>query len=326
MSFDAHVQEVLRSVESPAAAAQSRVVASWRRSLLHHGLDPAARREPILLSNYRLSEHKIRAAKLLALASPKLDHLFSLMHGSDCSVVLSDADGVIIDQRYKQDNEAEFQDLGLWVGTDWSEASEGTNGIGTCIAEQRALVIHRTQHFFARNIVMSCTGAPIFAPDGSLAGVLDITSPRADQKGMLNRIFVTMAVQIANQIEAALLRDACTDARLVVVGDVGAENAALLAVDRDDLVVGANREARRIFGIAIGEPMLPIPSSDLLGLTGPETGFQNAERRAVVRALARSGGNMSAAARALGVSRATLYRHIKRLGIQNDDPKTMISD
>lgn len=326
MSFDAHVQEVLRSVESPAAAAQSRVVASWRRSLLHHGLDPAARREPVLLNNFRLSEHTKRAAKLLTHASPKLDHLFSLVQGSDCSVALSDADGVVIDQRCKQDNESEFQDLGLWVGTDWSEASEGTNGIGTCIAEQRALVIHRTQHFFARNIVMSCTGAPIFGPDGSLSGVLDITSPRADQKGMLNRIFVTMAVQIANQIEAALLLDACAEARLVVVGEVGAENAALLAVDRDDLVIGANREARRMFGIAVGEPMLQIPSSDLLGLTGPETGFQNAERRAVVRALARSGGNMSAAARALGVSRATLYRHIKRLGIQNDDPKTMISD
>ena len=36
---------------------------------------------------------------------------------------------------------------------------------------------------------------------------------------------------------------------------------------------------------------------------------------AVVRALARADGNVSEAARALGVGRATLYRRMKRLGI-----------
>ena len=33
-------------------------------------------------------------------------------------------------------------------GHRWSEESVGTNGIGTCLVEQRALTIHRDQHFF----------------------------------------------------------------------------------------------------------------------------------------------------------------------------------
>ena len=40
-----------------------------------------------------------------------------------------------------------------------------------------------------------------------------------------------------------------------------------------------------------------------------------AERAAVQRALARSDGNVSAAAEALGISRATLHRKLRRLDL-----------
>jgi len=38
-----------------------------------------------------------------------------------------------------------------------------------------------------------------------------------------------------------------------------------------------------------------------------------------MRALSRSGGNVSEAARALGVGRATLYRRMSRLGIGENE-------
>jgi transcriptional regulator of acetoin/glycerol metabolism len=43
--------------------------------------------------------------------------------------------------------------------------------------------------------------------------------------------------------------------------------------------------------------------------------FEKAERAAVVRALSRSGGNVSQAARSLNIGRATLYRRMGRLGL-----------
>ncbi|MGH1557729.1 GAF domain-containing protein [Caulobacter segnis] len=45
-----------------------------------------------------------------------------------------------------------------------AQAREGTNGIGTCLTEQRVLTIHRDQHFHTRNIGLSCTVAPLFEP------------------------------------------------------------------------------------------------------------------------------------------------------------------
>lgn len=41
----------------------------------------------------------------------------------------------------------------------------------------------------------------------------------------------------------------------------------------------------------------------------------------MIRALARAEGNVSAAARALGVGRATLYRRMARLGIDENPGK-----
>jgi hypothetical protein len=33
----------------------------------------------------------------------------------------------------------------------WSERHGGTNRMGTCLAERAALIVHRDQHFLARN-------------------------------------------------------------------------------------------------------------------------------------------------------------------------------
>ncbi|TIS71510.1 MAG: sigma-54-dependent Fis family transcriptional regulator, partial [Mesorhizobium sp.] len=60
----------------------------------------------------------------------------------------------------------------------------------------------------------------------------------------------------------------------------------------------------------------PIPAADLLGWAeqGPEC-LAEAERGVLQRALARADGNVSAAAQALGISRATLHRKLSRLDV-----------
>jgi transcriptional regulator of acetoin/glycerol metabolism len=88
-----------------------------------------------------------------------------------------------------------------------------------------------------------------------------------------------------------------------------------LAVDGDDIVVGATRAARKAFGLGQAAAIRPVPASDIFGREDGPRGFEKAERAAVIRALARADGNVSGAARALGIGRATLYRRMKRLGL-----------
>lgn len=310
-----HADHVLETATHPGAAARSRLAASWRRSLEHHGLDPGQHREVHRISGRDLAVRKDQAHTMMQVARPKLDALFQLVGNSGCGVLLTDADGVILDIRTNQGDQSAFESWGLGIGSDWSESSEGTNGIGTCIAEGRRVVIHRTEHFRARNTGMSCMDAPIFGPEGQLIGALDVSSARADQTEAFNQLIVAMVAQTARQIEADNFRTAFSGARFIVANTDDSEANVLLAVDQDDIILGATRGARKAFRLNASGPVPAIPASDLFGREDGPTGFEKAERAAVNRALARADGNVSGAARTLGIGRATLYRRMKRLGI-----------
>ncbi|TBN52351.1 sigma-54-dependent Fis family transcriptional regulator [Paracoccus sediminis] len=283
--------------------------------MLKHGLDPADRRRPERLTPAELDRRRQGMDQFLRLAGPPLDQLFNLVCLSGCNVLLTDADGVVMDQRVNAADAEQFRDWGLWQGTVWSEAAQGTNGIGTCLAEGRQVTIHREEHFHTRNTAMSCMDAPIWGPDGRLLAALDVSSARADQTERYNRLIGAQVAQTARAIEAVFFRASFPDARIVVASDDTAEAAVLLAVDKDDLAIGATRAARRALGLEREGAFRPRPAADLLGRTDDLTGFDKAERAAVARALARAEGNVSAAARALGVGRATLYRRMARLGL-----------
>lgn len=316
MGSDArHVERVVEVTSHPGAAARSRLAASWRRSLDHHGLDPGQKKGVQRITEQALAERRGQSEAMMLVAAPKLDALFQLVGSSGCGVLLTDAEGVVLDLRTSKSDVSTFEAWGLAPGSDWSEASEGTNGIGTCIAEGRRVIIHRDEHFHARNTGMSCMDAPIFGPEGELIGALDVSSARADQTEAFNQLIAAMVAQTARQIETDNFRAAFPGARIIVANTDDSEAAMLLAVDQDDLVLGATRGARKAFGLNHAGPITSLPASDLFGREDGPTGFEKAERAAVNRALSRANGNVSAAARNLGIGRATLYRRMKRLGI-----------
>lgn len=308
-----HTDMVIEAARSSSAAAVSPLAASWRRSLVNHGLDPSNQRAPDRVDASALNLRRSAVDRLMTIAAPRLDQLFGLVGNSGCCVLLSDVDGIVLDRRAGSGDAGTFEDWGLCVGAVWSEASEGTNGIGTCLTERRQVVIHRSDHFFARNTAMSCMDAPIYGADGRLIGALDVSSCRADQTEAFSRLIAAQVAQTARQIEQDNFRAAFPGARIIVASEQNAGDALLLAVDEDDIVIGATHAARRAFGLGSEEAIRQQPASDLLGRTGGATGFERAERAALKRALARAGGNHSQAAKALGISRATLYRRLNRL-------------
>ncbi|MFN4159355.1 MAG: GAF domain-containing protein [Gemmobacter sp.] len=288
-------------------AARSPLVASWARSARLHGLTPSKRRPPDRLTEAELAQARDRMGPMIRLAAPSLDRLFQSVGGVGCCVLLADRDGVPLDRRGAAVDDATFADWGLWTGALWSEAQEGTNGIGTCLAEGRGVTIHRHQHFLTRNTVLSCMSAPIFGATGTLVGALDVSSCRADLTEGFASLIAQAVAEAARRIEAEGFAAAHPGARILVVP--GGEAGALLAVDADDLVIGASRAARLMLGLSGDLARTPRPAADVLGRGGAD-GLPDAERAVLVRALARAGGNVSAAARSLGISRATFHRKL----------------
>lgn len=312
-----HVGKVSAAIAS-GKSARSALIASWERSARLHRLDPATCAAPQRLADSEFVRARQAIEPLLAAAQPSLDRLFQAVGGVGCSVLLADRHGIPVDRRGASSDDETFEAWGLWTGTLWSEEQEGTNGIGTCIVERRALTIHRDEHFHARNVLLSCTTAPIYDENGELAAALDVSSCRADLTEGFAQLIGMAVADAARRIEVENFSNAFAQARVVLAGGERDGNA-LLAVDQDDLVIGATRGARLAYGIDKAMLARRLPAVDLIGSNAmPLETLDGAERSVVQRALARASGNVSAAARNLGVSRATLHRKLNQLGLRGD--------
>jgi len=310
-----HADHVRAAAESVSSAAQSALAASWRRSLLYHRLDPETQRPPDRVAEAALREARERLGALAAIAGPIIERVLNAVGRAGCSVLLTDADGLIVDRRGMAAEDEIFSEWGLWTGCIWSEAKEGTNGIGTCLAEQRPVAILRDQHFRTRNAAMSCMGAPIFDDHARLAGVLDVSSCRGDLMADLAPLVNAVIVDAAHRIESEAFRAAFPDCRIIITPAHGHRGCSLLAVDSYDLVVGATRLARQT--LSLTDDCLARPVADVLANGRQASDLRAAERAELQRALARTHGNVSAAARELGIGRATLYRRMRRVGLSD---------
>lgn len=312
--YDVHADQVYASAQSPASSA---VAASWRRCMTMHRLTPEERRLPVRLTEQEFRLAREQSDKLVAEAAEELDRLFTTVGRAGCCLLLTDRDGIALERRGSSGDDKDFHDLGLWTGSVWTEASIGTNAVGTALADERAVAIIRDQHFFCSNVDLSCTTAPIRDHRGQLAGALDISTRRDDVTDVTLAMLSQTVRESALRIELNLFRSAFAGARFVMVPTDSGSTAALLAVDRNDIVLGATRAARLALKLDDQRIAAGLPAADALHENRHAGGEEllEVERAALLRALSRAGGNVSQAAIALGMSRATLHRKMKKLGI-----------
>jgi sigma-54 dependent transcriptional regulator, acetoin dehydrogenase operon transcriptional activator AcoR len=178
-----HVANVLEFVSGSGVRVQGDqldlntvIAGSWRRCALDYSLDPARHYAPTIVDPGTMVERRARHTDLVQIASAEIDWLYEYIAESGYALVLTDASGIILYEKTDKTLSDTFRAAGLMVGADWSEPREGTNGIGTCIAENRPIVVHREEHFRACHIGLTCSGVPIRDPSGSLVAVLDAST------------------------------------------------------------------------------------------------------------------------------------------------------
>ena len=150
-----------------------------------------------------------------------------------------------------------------------------------------------------------------------MAAAIDVSSCRADLTEGFSALIAMAVAEAARRIEIENFQAAFADARIVIANSCERSGAALLAVDQDDLVIGATRAARIAYGITSEILARPRPATDIMtGARQEEEKLDRAGRASVQRALARTQGNVSEAAKTLGVSRATLHRKLKQFDLR----------
>ncbi|MBA1203072.1 sigma-54-dependent Fis family transcriptional regulator [Pseudomonas capeferrum] len=239
------------------------IARSWLRCLEDHHLDPLHGDAPVVLEHGRLLESRERLRQVLQIAGPEMHSLHQQLSGAGHAVLLTDARGVILDCLTAPTERRTFERAGLWLGADWSEAREGTNGIGTCLVERQALTIHQDEHFRGRHTGLTCSASPVFDPQGELLAVLDVSSARVDVSRQSQ--FHTMALVnlSAKMIESCYFLRHFEHQWLLrfhlQAESVGLFSEGLLAFDGEGRISAVNQSALNLLGVIreglLGKPM-----------------------------------------------------------------------
>jgi transcriptional regulator of acetoin/glycerol metabolism/AraC-like DNA-binding protein len=231
--------------EAPVPAIEE-LASSWQRSTKRHGVDPVDSRAPRILTSGELKDFREPLGNLISTAQEELDRLYKVVREAGYTILFCDAAGVAIEHRGEDTEASQFEYWGTWLGGVWAEEIEGTNGIGTCIAEERPVTVHRSQHFRSRHMNLSCSGAPIFGVDGRLLAVLDVSAIDPQRSESAHALTGALTVNSARAIEERFFREHFRHHWVIAIASPGEDaSGMLLAVDGDQRVVGANRVARR---------------------------------------------------------------------------------
>jgi transcriptional regulator of acetoin/glycerol metabolism len=259
---------------TPADLLAPEISASWTRCL-DHGLDPENPPPLRSIGEPALRRARETAGAMRPLVLAEMENLHQQIAGSNFIIAFALPDGLLLDTMADPSFDATARSSSIRPGSFWSEAGCGTNALGSVAATRRPLTIHGGEHFFSRYGRLTCTAAPVFAPDGSLAGVLDASSD-CQSRQQHTRALVAMA---ATQIENGLFRENHRG-DIVVAFHNRAEylhtlSAGLMAFDPSGLILGVNPQARLFLQ---GLPAAPGRRFDGVFRTGFEA-FLDAGRR-----------------------------------------------
>lgn len=225
---------------------------SWMRCI-SFGLDTRHPPPPEIVSMAVLRKEQERCSLTRGLALAEMHSLYQQIAGSNFMIAFATPEGILLDFVSDRSFEEASSAASIRPGSVWSEEFCGTNGLGTAAHLKRQIVVHGGEHFFPRYNNLTCTAAPIFAPDGSLAGILDASSD------CLSRQTHTQALvgMAATQIENGLFREKNRGSMMIAFHNRGEYlytiSAGLIAVDRDGGILAANRAARILLhGIPTG--------------------------------------------------------------------------
>jgi transcriptional regulator of acetoin/glycerol metabolism len=244
-----HASRILHVVQSglQPAGIEPHVTRSWYRCLREYRIEPSAPRQNTVLNSQSIKELQQRMGELLPVARAEMESLYEQIAGSGFAVILSDTQGVVLTTITDPALQREFRQAGLTLGALWDERHEGTNGIGTCLAEACPVTVHREDHFRGYNLSLSCSGAPILDPHGSIIAVLDASTANSSDSRLIQRHTMALVNMSAHLISRWNFLNEFSQSWILRFHSrpefVGLLHEALVAIDGAGKILAVNESA-----------------------------------------------------------------------------------
>lgn len=181
--------------------------------------------------------------RLLEHATPVMEMLFEQIVSTKSIVALTDTEGSIL-QAVGDDSFLErLQQIALAPGVNWSEASKGTNAVGTALFTEAPTLVHGNEHFLAANRFLTCSASPIFDHTGQMIGVLDVSGHHSSYHPHTLAMVTMSARMIENQWFSDKFRHGLRLHFHPQPRMLGTMREAMVALAPDGSILGANRAA-----------------------------------------------------------------------------------
>ncbi|MFT8719152.1 helix-turn-helix domain-containing protein [Acetobacter sp.] len=286
------------------------IVRSWERCEADYGLDPSRAWTADVLSGAEFRNACAHSSLILRAALPEMQHLFELVKGLGLMVLLANPEAVLLDRCIDEMQLSTCRRLCLMKGAIWDECAAGTNGVGTALRDGCPIALTQGEHWRFCFSQLESYAVPVFDATGQVAAALNVANFGARTTRSFAPLVLETVQHSSRRIEEQLFREYHTGQRILSLGPAEGSSAPLVAINNDGEVMGATHAARSFVGLTDESIDKHV---NLLGEleTGRTMNFRRAEQNVIRTALAAESGNATAAARRLGISRATLYRKMK---------------
>ena len=177
------------------------ILDSWQRCRAMQ-VNPSLRSAPLAITR-EVELHRLREDSWLLIRAARsvMDHLSDFLADSGYVVVLSDANGRLLEVIGDAKVRRRLARIDFVPGGDWSEAAAGTNALGTAIADGHVVQLLGAEHYCEGWHDLTCTAAPIRHPlSGEIIGILDATGNYRLIRPFLSSFIAATALQVQQEM------------------------------------------------------------------------------------------------------------------------------
>ncbi|MBB5497298.1 sigma-54-dependent Fis family transcriptional regulator [Paraburkholderia sp. MM5384-R2] len=215
------------------------------------GLRASIRPDYDILSDTGLALKREQNLVLCAHAMPVMETLREQIVNTQSMIVLTNAEGLILHSIGDDDFLHRAEKVALRPGANWAEDRQGTNAIGTSLAEGCAMVVHGDQHYLAANRFLTCSSVPILDPYGDLIGVLDVTGDHRSYHQHTTALAKMSVQMIENHLFSTAFRDVLQVSFHGRPEFLGTLMEGIIAFTDDGRFLSANRSAQFQLGLSL---------------------------------------------------------------------------
>jgi transcriptional regulator of acetoin/glycerol metabolism len=271
------------------------------------GLNPFAAVKSCKLSHQQFDKRLQQSMRITEVYQPFMQSIYTVIANTDFVIRLTDSEGYVISVLGRPEVLERMKGLNVALGEKCSEDVIGTSAIGIALYTGKPIQVFAAEHYNYNYHDYTTSSCPIKDSDGNTVAVLCMIGNY--QKANLHTL--GMVIAAAQAIESRLALN--ESRRRLYATDKNPVTA--LEPEPEGMAAGA--------AIALNEAG---PGKQVVGGIGSantaagEQGFtlslEQAEKDTIERVLRLCRGNITNAAKTLGIGRNTLYRKIRQYNIE----------